>query len=125
MAEVIDQPLKPGRRAFLKAMGAITGAALLPASASAELSFVPTVALPPVMPPLPELESLLTPVTGINNLTVFLNGVMQMEGSDFVQRSGTVEFLNPPCFGDVVINYQTKQVFGQLIDGESTIDLNK
>ncbi len=122
MAEVIGQPLKPSRRAFLKAMGAITGAALLPAVAAAELPLVPAAALPPAFPPLPEFEPFLTPMSGINNLTVFLNGVMQMDGHDFVQgKGGTIEFLCAPCFGDVVINYPAHSV-GRVLDGESIID---
>lgn len=122
LSQDINQPLKPSRRAFLKAMGAITGTALLPVVAAAELPFIPAVALPPALPPIPEFEPLLAPMSGINNLTVFLNGVMQKEGLDFVQgREGTIEFLGAPCFGDVVINYPTYSV-GRVTNGESIID---
>ena len=126
MAEVIGQPLKPSRRAFLKAMGAITGAALLPAVAAAELPLVPAAALPPAFPPLPEFEPLLTPMSRINNLTVFLNGVMQMEGHDFVQAgNGTVELLGPPRFGDITISYQALGGIRRRLDGETVIDLQR
>lgn len=84
----------------------MTGAAVLPSAVIAGLQAVPATALPPVLPPLPDIEALLTPVSGIRDLSVFINGVMQMEGLDFVQTgNGTVELLGPPRFGDIVIGY--------------------
>ena len=126
MAETIDQPLKPARRAFLKAMGVMTGAAVLPSAVMAGLQAVPATVLPPVLPPLPDIEALLTPVSGIRDLSVFINGVMQTEGLDFVQvGNGTVELLGPPRFGDIVIGYQTLGGVRRHLDGETVIDLQR
>lgn len=131
MAVVIGQdmnhPLKPSRRTFLKAMGAITGAALLPAAAAAELPFVPPVVMPSVLPPLPAFEPLLTPITGIRGLAVFLNGIMLQEGYDYVRTGeNTVQFLTTPADGDAIEVGESYSTRGgkQIADGKShTVNL--
>ena len=101
MAEVPSQPLKPSRRAFLKAIGAMAGAIALPSVISAELP-VATEAMPLTLSGL-DFSEILSFSRSSSSLLVYVNGVMQMEGSDFVQTdTGEIRFTNTPPPGSLV-----------------------
>ena len=102
MAEVPGQLLKPSRRAFLKAIGAMAGAIALPTIILPAKPPVVSEVLPPALAGL-DFSEILSFSRSSNSLLVYVNGVMQMEGSDFVQTgTGEIRFTDTPPPGSLV-----------------------
>lgn len=102
MAEVPGQLLKPSRRAFLKAIGAMAGAIALPAIIPVKPPVVSEAALPPTLAGL-DFAEVFSFSRSSSSLLVYVNGVMQMEGPDFVQTGrGEIRFTDAPPAGSLV-----------------------